>query len=205
MYKIDPKLTREENIMLAEVSAARAKELYDGIKALVDEGFKHVPSYSGTKTQQAKARGAEAVLDRLRNEMSIALRIKYNYEYQDRIEKETADKKAAEQLKQQRDEEAKQLLNDAVKYLLDHGKQVGTDFKVENAIADANNLAFELETTRRENEADGPISFNGDDNCEDCGGWTPGERRCECGNRRVGWTEGWGHSFKSPSVYAEAW
>lgn len=205
MFKINEQLSREENIALAEASAVRAKELYDGIKALVDEGFKHVPNYSGTKTQQTKARSAQEVLNRLYSEMQVHSRLKATYATRDRMEQEAVAKKAAEQLKQQREDEMSQLLNDAVKYLLEHGKQVGTDFKVENAIAAANNLAFELEVTRREAEADGPIDFSGDDNCEDCSGWTPGDRRCECGNRRVGWTEGWGHSFKSPSIYAEAY
>jgi hypothetical protein len=29
--------------------------------------------------------------------------------------------------------------------------------------------------------------FDGDDSCEDCRGWDGVERRCDCGNRRVGW------------------
>ena len=205
MFRIDPKLSREENIMLAGVSAARAKELYDNINALVDEGFKHVPDYSGTKTAQAKARGAEAVLNRLRNEMSIATRIKSNYEHQDRMEKEKAERELADHTKRQREDESRRLLNDAVQYLLNNGERLISDFRIENAIEAANQLAFELEVARREGENAGPIEFSGDGSCEDCSGWIPGEHRCECGNRRVSWSEGWGHSFQSPSIYAEAY
>ena len=71
-------------------------------------------------------------------------------------------------------------------------------------IEKANDVAFELECKRRETD-DEYIDFSGDDNCEDCAGWKPGERRCNCGNRRVSWVESYSHSFKDPSIYAEAW
>lgn len=205
MFRIDPKVTREVNIEVAEVSAKRAKELYDSITALVEEGFKHVPDYTGTKTSQAKARTADQVLNRLRNEMSIAIRIKSNYEHQDRMEREKAEREAADHVKRQREDESRRLLNDAVQYLLNNGKRLISDFRIENAIEAANQLAFDLEVTRREGENAGPIEFSGDDSCDDCNGWVPGERRCECGNRRVSWGEGYGHSFQSPSIYAEAY
>lgn len=49
----------------------------------------------------------------------------------------------------------------------------------------------------------GMIRFSGDDDCEDCAGWDGESRRCECGNRRVGW-ESQG-DFESMHVYGEAW
>lgn len=205
MFRIDPTVTREVNIAVAEVSAARAKKLYEEINALVEEGFKHVPDYTGTKAAQAKARSAEAVINRLRSEMSIALRIKSNYEHQDRMAKEKAERELADHTKRQREDESRRLLNDAVQYLLNNGKRLISDFRIENAIAEANQLAFELEVARREGENAGPIEFSGDGSCEDCSGWIPGEHRCECGNRRVSWSEGYGHSFQSPSIYAEAY
>ena len=203
MFKLNEQLSREENIALAEASAKRAAELHKAITDAVTEGFKHVPNYSGTKTQQAKARSAESVLSRLYSEMQVDSRLKSTYAIRDRMEQEAAALKAAEQTKKQREVESKQLLNDAIEYLLNHGKQINIDFKVENAINSANVLAFELEVNRRYTNE--PISFSGSDSCEDCSGWVPGERRCECGNRRVSWTEGWNHSFKSPSIYAEAY
>lgn len=202
MFKINEQLSREENIALAEASAKRAAELHKAITDAVTEGFKHVPNYSGTKTQQAKARSAQEVLNRLYSEMQVDSRLKSTYATRDRMEQEAAKKKADEEAKQQREAKSNQLLNDAIEYLLNHGKQINIDFKVENAIDRANALAFELEVNRR--DTDEPIDFIGDDNCEDCSGWVPGEPRCECGNRRVSWTEGWDHSFKSPSIYAVA-
>ncbi len=49
------------------------------------------------------------------------------------------------------------------------------------------------------------ISFSGQ-NCEDeCAGWNPQDRRCECGNRRVSWNEGYDSNFRNMEIYAEAW
>ena len=33
------------------------------------------------------------------------------------------------------------------------------------------------------------VGFDGSDSCEDCRGWDGESRRCDCGNRRVYWTE----------------
>lgn len=204
MFRINEQLSREENIKLAEKSAAIAKELYNNIMAAVEAGFKHVPNYSGTKYQQLKAKSAGEVLSRLYNEMGAGNRVKASYDQRDRMAAEEAKRKAAEKAKRQREEAQNQLLNEAVQYLISHGKQIVVDFKVENAIEAANTLAFNLEVAKLEAETE-PIEFSGSDNCEDCSGWIPGNHRCKCGNHRVYWVTGFGHSFKSPSVYAEAY
>jgi hypothetical protein len=92
----------------------------------------------------------------------------------------------------------------AVKWLEARGKIQGTDFEIANAIEVANDLAYEQEAERLQEEG-GMRSFSGDDSCENCGGWDGVSHRCECGNRRVSWAQGYGHSFKNPYVYAEAY
>ncbi len=94
------------------------------------------------------------------------------------------------------------LLGEAIAYLTSKGKKVGTDFTAETAVSEANDLAYELEVERLKKDG-GPFSFGGDDYCENCEGWNGSDPRCECGCRRVGWTKGYGHSFKNPSAEPE--
>lgn len=107
----------------------------------------------------------------------------------------------SKQSKQEKEQE--QLLTDAIKYLLDNGKSIGTDFTVNNAIECADELAYTLEVEKQRSQG-GYINFSGDDYCEDCQGWDMSSHRCSCGNRRVSFTTGYGHSFKQPWICAEA-
>ncbi len=92
---------------------------------------------------------------------------------------------------------------EAIAWLNERGKVLGVDFISENAIKIANEISF-IEECERRDKGDGPIDFDGQ-NCDECDGWTPGNRRCDCGNRRVSWSECYGHSFKDPQIYAEAY
>lgn len=95
----------------------------------------------------------------------------------------------------------------AIEFLQARGKVQGTDFINENAVDMANRIAFEEERDRKLEDITlhGPISFDGQ-NCErPCNGWNGESRRCDCGNRRVYWTVGDGHSFLEPYVYGEAY
>jgi hypothetical protein len=206
MFRENTQLTREENIKLAEESSAKAKELYDKIIAAVAEGFKHVPKYGSTKAQGVKFASPVEVISRLEYESRAAYNLKSTYNMRDRMAKEAADKEEAIKTKAKLDEERSVLLGEAIQYLIEKGLKINTDFTITNAIEKANNVAFELECQRKEDSACGDyVDFSGQ-NCEDeCNGWNPGERRCQCGNRRVSWVESYGHSFKDPSVYAEAW
>jgi len=91
----------------------------------------------------------------------------------------------------------------AVLWLQERRKKLGEDFQVSDAIQIANDISFEEEVAKRRSEG-GLISFSGDDNCENCGGWDMASHRCDCGNRRVSWNSGWGHSFLNPYINAEA-
>lgn len=115
-------------------------------------------------------------------------------------------KKKAEQERaiKVREEQAEALQGRAILWLQAKGKKLGEDFQVSNAIEVANGIAFEEEVAKRQAEG-GLHSFSGEDSCENCGGWDGVSRRCECGNRRVSWESGWGHSFENPYIHAEAY
>ena len=95
------------------------------------------------------------------------------------------------------------LVAEAILWLQGKGKTLGEDFTPANAVCIADDISFDEEVNRL-TASGGYIDFSGDDNCEDCEGWDMSSHRCYCGNRRVSWVTGWGHSFKSPSIYAEA-
>jgi len=116
----------------------------------------------------------------------------------DADDKARAEKRAA----LARDEARIALAVRAVDWLRARGKEPGRDYEAGQAIDVANDLAAEEEQKRM--VADGPIEFCGDDTCEGCDGWDGESRRCSCGNRRVGWERGDGHTFETPYVYAEA-
>ena len=105
--------------------------------------------------------------------------------------------------------EAKRLtyILKAIQFLDKHGKVRGIDFIGDDAVDKADTLAFEQEKERQLTERDlfgGLISFDGQ-NCDDCAGWNGRSRRCDCGNRRVDWVTGFGHTFLHPHVYGEAY
>jgi len=111
------------------------------------------------------------------------------------------------QASQKEDADAKiDLVIHAVQYLVTHERVLATDFTVENAVSKADDLAFVLEVERIKSEHKGEfIPFNGA-NCDGpCAGWDMIDRRCQCGNRRVGFVAGFDHSFLNPSVEAEAY
>lgn len=118
-------------------------------------------------------------------------------------DKQEAEDKKQKEIKAIQDLEAKKAR--AVVWLLERGKHPGKDYEACRAIETANQMAFDEEVAR---QGPGPHDFSGQ-NCGDyddteCSGWDGSSRRCECGNRRVSWVEGYGHSFEEPCVYAEA-
>lgn len=204
MFRINESISREENIKLAEESAAKAKSLLDAINTAIKEGFKHVPKYGTTPTQNKKLASAAEVISRLEMEVGVGSRVQASYITRDRMAQEKEAKEKAEREKAERENAISIMKGEAIQYLIERGKKINIDFTVDNAVEVANQLAFDYEVKRLES-SDEPISFNGQDCCEDCSGWIPGSHRCECGNRRVSWVEGWSHSFKEPQIYAEAY
>lgn len=122
--------------------------------------------------------------------------------------KRTLNEQEKKKLEEKQKKEAEILSNpltqEAVTYLQGQGKVLGTDFTLLTAIGEANNLAYELEV-KKLIATGGVDSFDGQ-NCEGpCAGWDGTSHRCDCGNRRMNWTTGMGHSFKTPYVHAEAY
>lgn len=102
-----------------------------------------------------------------------------------------------------------ELQGKAIKYLIDKGKLINIDFTIDNVLSIANTIAYDEAIAAKQKElaeTHSYIDFNGSDNCENCAGWDGTSRRCQCGNRRVGWDS---HDnadfFLNPYVYGEAW
>ena len=99
--------------------------------------------------------------------------------------------------------EKQEWLTKAIAYLVAHGRAIGVDFTLDNAVTTANSLAYDLTVAERQATMEGFVSFDGDDGCEDCRGWDGKDNRCDCGNRRVYWACSDWHTFEEPQVYPE--
>ena len=119
------------------------------------------------------------------------------------VREEVVKKKKAEEDKINQEKARSEFIERAILFLQKRNLKLGTDFKLEEAIYRANDIAYDEAITKAK-EGGQLISFSGDDNCENCNGWDGESRRCSCGNRRVSWTQGWGFSFENPCIYAEA-
>ncbi len=129
------------------------------------------------------------------------LNFKYDVEHKVRDLREKAAKKAAAKKKELENNKKTQ---EAISWLAERGLTLDNDFSLETAIARANDIASDEEIERRM-ASGGPFEFDGNSECSaECDGWDGVSKRCNCGNRRVSWVEGWDHSFKDPYVYAEA-
>jgi hypothetical protein len=178
-----------------------AREMLAKIEAVKKEALAIVPTPWGARKGYDNW---NKIVDRLYAEC----RLVSDWESTIRWRQEQAAKKVAEAeaaaKKKEREEAANKLSGEAVVYLQDRGKVLCSDFEISNAVAMADEIAASEAIEKRKAEG-GLIDFEGK-NCDGpCGGWNMDDRRCECGNRRVSWTTGWGHSFKSPCVYAEAY
>jgi len=208
MYRINENLSKEENLELAKAYSEQAKDILERFDAIVKEANKFCPgvTYKLTKSQLAKHQSPTETRNRLSSCTSAQFYVRSTYETRERIAKEKVEKEAAIERTKKLEAERSQLLNEAIAFCLNNEKRFGTDFTIENAIQVANDLAFQNEIKKCNEEiGDGYISFSGQ-NCEDeCAGWNPSDRRCECGNRRVCWNEGYSSDFRNMEIYAEAW
>ena len=208
MYRINEKLSKEENLRLAKEFNDKVNDLLSQFEKLTNEANKLVPgnTFGLSDAKRKKMKTTEEVYKRLDASSLVFYGVKSTYETRERMaaEKEKLEREKAE--KEKRESESSQYLNDAIKFCLDNGRTFGDGLSVETAISIANDIAFNLEVKRREEEiGDGYIDFDGQ-NCEDeCAGWSPSDRRCSCGNRRVSWSEGYNSDFKNMYIYAEAY
>jgi hypothetical protein len=207
-YIIKETLTKEENLQAAKEYAEKAKEILIQLNEIVKEGNKLVPgrTFGLSKAKLEKMKTPNEVMERLLTASRSEWNVKSTYEHRERMVKEKEEKEKAEAFKKEMEVKQSELLNQAISYCLENGRTFGDALSVENAIQVANDIAFQKEVARKEAEiGDGYIGFDGQ-NCEDeCAGWNPNHHRCQCGNRRVSWTEGWSSDFRNMEIYAEAY
>lgn len=206
-FRLDNNRTKEENLKLAKEYSEHAKELqvrFETILAEINSEFK--PEYGLTPARERKAKEPTEAYQRLLKAVDTYNRIKASYETRERMGREKEKMAQAEALKKEQEAKRSELLNQAIAYCLHNGRTFGDSLTVENAIQVANQIAFQKEIDRKEAEiGDEYIDFSGQ-NCEDeCAGWNPKDRRCQCGNRRVSWTDGYSSDFRSMTIYAEAY
>jgi len=209
MYRINENLSKEENLELAKAYTEKASELLVRFKDIIAEANKQFPgsTFGLSKARLEKHKSPNEAYQRVADATRSAYNTKSTYEMRERIAKEKADKEAQAEKIKQIEAEKNNLANEAIAYCIANGRIFGQDgFTIDTAISIANDIAYIKEKAKREAEiGDGYISFDGQ-NCEDeCAGWNSKDRRCECGNRRVSWTDGYYSDFRNMSIYAEAY
>ena len=209
VFRIDDNLSKEENLELAKAYSDKAKELQTRFKEIVDEVNREfpVPTFGLSKAKLEKLRQPSEAYDRVVNAIYIFNSTKSTFETRERMAKEKAEKEAQIQLAKKREEDKANLINEAIAYCISNGLVFNQDgLNIDSAVSIANGIAFNKACAENELEiGDDFIDFSGQ-NCEDeCEGWNPPNRRCDCGNRRVSWSEVYGSDFRNMEVYAEAY
>ena len=207
-YQIKETLTKEENLELSKAYEDKAKEYLNQFNELLKNANKEFPfrTFGLSKAKLEKLKTPNEVYDRLQSAARSYYNTKSTYEMRERMVKEKEEKEKQAELLKQREAEKSNLVNEAIAFCLANGRTFGDGLSVETAISIANDIAFEKEVEKRKVEiGDGYISFSGQ-NCEDeCDGWNPQYHRCQCGNRRVSWTDGYYSDFRNIEIYAEAY
>lgn len=208
MYIINDKLSKEENLELAKAYEEKAKDLLFRFDAILKESSKEFPgnTFRLTKSQLAKHQSPSESYQRVKNAAFTLNRVEASYRERERMAEEKLRKQKNEEFLKEIEAKKSNLINEAISYCLINGKIFGQDgFEVDTAVSIANEIAFKKEVERQESEiGDDYIGFTGQNCDDDCSGWNPKDRRCQCGNRRVSWTDGYG-DFRNMSIYAEAY
>jgi len=210
MYIINNNLSKEENIELASKYEEKAKDLLSRFDSIISEANKEYPgrTFGLSKSKLEKHKSPNEAYSRVYSAANRSLYYtKSHYETIERAERQKIKDQEELDRKRKIEEEKSSLVNDAISYCLENGRIFNQDgLNVDSSISIANEIAYRKEIEKRESEiGEGYISFDGQ-NCEDeCAGWNPKDRRCECGNRRVSWTDGYYFDFRSPLIHAEAY
>jgi hypothetical protein len=207
-YSIKENLSKEENLKLAKEYGDKAKSFLEQFNNLLKEANREFPgrTFGLTKSKLEKLKTPNEVYDRLHSASRSLYNTESTYHTRERFQKEKEDREKQAELLKQRESEKSNLANEAIAYCLSNGRTFGDGLTIETSISIANNIAFNKEVKRREEEiGDWLIEFDGQ-NCEEpCNGWNPQHHRCECGNRRVSWSESYDSNFKDMSIHAEAY
>jgi len=207
-YTIKETLSKEENLQLAKEYSNKAKEILERFDAILKEANTFAPgrTFGLSKSKLEKLKSPNEVWDRLYSATRSEYNTKSTYETRERMAKEKQQKEEEQKRKAEMERAQKDVLNQAIAYCLENGRTFADGLTVDNAISIANDIAFNKEVAKREEEiGDNYIGFSGQ-NCEDeCDGWNPKDHRCQCGNRRVSWSDGYYSDFRDMSIYAEAY
>ena len=206
-FRLNNTKTKEENLQLAKEYAETAKQMlaeFEQVLDKVNREFK--PEYGLSASKERKEKEPTQAYQRLESAADTYNRIKASYESRERMEQEKLKREKAAEFQKKLKEQEASMVNQAIKYCLDNGRQFGVDLTIENAISLANNIAFSNEIKKREAViGDDHISFEGQNCLDECAGWNPKSNRCECGNRRVSWQEGYSSDFRSMDIHACAY
>jgi hypothetical protein len=209
VFRINDSLSKEENLELAKAYSDKAKELQIRFKEILDEVNREfpAPTFGLSKTKLEKLRQPNEAYDRVVNAIYTFNSTKSTFETRERSAKEKAEKEAQTKLVKEREQDKVNIINEAIAYCISNGRIFNQDgLTIDTAISIANDIAFQNEIKLKEFAiGDDFIDFSGQ-NCEEpCEGWNPNQRRCECGNRRVSWSEGYNSDFRNMEIYAEAY
>ena len=205
---------REAKLQQAEAVTVQLKSWLEKAEALRKEALAIFPVPFGATKAQARKRRTLTELETLAGNKVRwynAEDLKRKFAEEDRLfAKWEIDIKNAKLAVEQGAEKAKKAqakIEDAILYLQEQGLKFAVDFGIDNALYKANQLSFDLACKAAEEVGDA-VSFDGDDYCDgDCYGWTPGEYRCGCSNRRVDWEIDFDeyYDFRNPYLRAVAW
>jgi hypothetical protein len=162
------------------------------------------PPYGMTRAQRDKERrDVKKVMERLRKMVGRPHELKLQWAHIDEARKRKEEENEKLQRAAREEKEREAVIAEAINWLTDNtDKRLGIDYSVGEAIRVANDVALEQEIKVLEATRNTWYKFDGQNCVDPCAGWDGRSRRCECGNRRVEWVEGLGHSFKHP--HAEA-
>ncbi len=195
-------------------NAARFLEANKAYKILCDHNFANCLGYSTKKLKNEMFRAApvrfSSQVIRLQNIINREMLLAKERERLENEERALAKKNGETTRKQAA----------AVKFLEAHGYMIDASVSPMTAklgdevvnlitasdiVSLANEIRFEEltnETSKELSESDSFTDFMGSDECNNCRGWDGESHRCECENRRVGWTKD--GDFENMSIYAEA-
>jgi hypothetical protein len=200
---INDKLSKEENLALAEARQNKAIELMSRVTALRTELSNFIcPHYYVTKSQKVKALSFDSLTQNLGVETRLVSSMESSFRWRE------VDKQRATEAKEAKERAAVQVIArdtefvKCIEFLVARGKKLGIDYTAENAMSIAIDIRMAELIVEAEKNPE-PMSFEGQ-NCEDCSGWIPGSHRCMCGNRRVSWTNG-GNTLEGTYIYPEAY
>lgn len=198
---------RDLELANAKLTANQAnnflKELND-LKIRINKAFP--PNTFGlNKRQIAKLMSWDSTVERLGKFARSVEKTQSRFDYEDRCEQARQAKVQQELILEQRQAFEAAQKTSAIKWLQSNHSELkfGEHYDIDSAVVMANEISAsdEIHNLKSTNEF---IDFAGDDYCDDsCMGWDMTSKRCDCGNRRVGWDTS-NHYFTDPYVTAVA-